>query len=182
MTNLDQGVWYDLHAKVWQEEWTYRSAIISLIREHNNTQWSPLYMKLWERKTILSISMDEWKMVASGIFQQPTKYPIFIRVLAKMLAEWYGVTAYEIKDGSYAQREDITQDHKEVLMRSYPTDEFLWWIKEQKEWSMIDLPSGTNTVDISSDVIAQYLEAARTSAERMWAKEDPNLNLSWIVV
>jgi hypothetical protein len=176
------GVWFDSQAKVWQEEWTYRSAIISVIREHNNTIWSALYMKLWEKKTILSISLDERKKLTPGIFEQVTKVHVFLRVLAKMLAEWYGITAFEIENGSYNNREDIAPDHKAVLMKSYPTEEFLWWIKEQKDWLMMDLPTWTNIVKISDDIIAQYLEASRATAQRMWAKEDPNLNLSWIVV
>lgn len=149
--------------------------------EHNNTMWSPLYMKLWERKTILTISMDEWRTLAPGVFQR-AEVEIFNRVLAKMLAEAYGILAVEIQNGAYRNRDDVTDDHKALLIKCYPTDEFLWWIKEQKEWTHFDLPTWTNLVNISDDVITKYLEAANENAKRMWAKDDPNINLSWIIV
>jgi hypothetical protein len=181
MSNLDQQLWHEHQAEVWKEEQKYRSAIMAIIIEHNNSQGSPLYMKLWERKNIMTISMQEWRVLAPGIFQKAESV-IFERVLAKLLAEAYWIIAVEIQNWTYRNREDVPEDHKALLIRCYPTDEFLGWIKEQKWWMHVDLPTGTNLVSISDEVVQKYLEAAKENAQRMWAKEDSNVNLSWIIV
>ena len=68
--------------------------------------------------------MDEWRTLAPGVFQR-AEVEIFNRVLAKMLAEAYGILAVEIQNGAYRNRDDVTDDHKALLIKCYPTDEFL---------------------------------------------------------
>lgn len=174
---------YEYHAKVHQDDTMWKNAIISTIKEHNNDINSPLYRLLWDRKNILTISIDDWRKLVPSLWGRDWDLQKFKKALALLYLEAYWMSVFDLKNPWFVTKFDVQQDHATILLQYFPSDDFIGYVKEQLNAEKnIQLPEWIEVQNVPDDVVEEYLRVARERAEKMGAKEDPTLNLSWIII